>query len=371
MTIIDRYILRQFVINFIILMVVVQALFVGIDLIVNLEAYLRAAHGLAGRQHMAYVPALAWVLVDYYGPMCMMLYIYISGIVVVAAMSFTVVNLQRTRELMAVVASGVSLRRVALALVAASFAANLLAVPVQQWVLPPIAYDALRSRSDLVNEGGVARNPVRFMKVNAQGDLLSADSFDILLGTLKGFHLMMRDADGGCLGTITAPLARWDEAGQAWVFDPGGQLAVPPKGMKAVEPKPMSAWPSKASPTVIQANQDGNFARLLSLGDMAELAKLPAISDDFRASLRQAWWSRFAMPLFNTLLTLATLPFFLTRIPLVTPKQGVQAAGLALGCWAAGLLLMSATVLPPFFTVWIPVALLAALGFWRIRRMET
>lgn len=372
MSIINRYILRQLLVNFAILMVVAQALFVSIDLIVNLDYYMDAAKAIAARENAVVAFAFVRVVVDFYMPMCLLMYVYLSGIIVVAAMGFTVVSLQRTRELTAVVASGVSLRRVAMLLAAASCALNLLAAPVQEWVLPPLAYNALRSRKDLVHENSASRDPVQFMPVNKRGDLLSAEFFDMKAGVLEGFRLMERDEDGNRLDDIKAAKARWNGAQGAWVFEPAARCTAPSRGgLAPPEVKSVAQWKTDVSPKVIHACQDGNYARLLSLGDMDALAQTPTLAPEFRDGLRQAWWARLAMPLFSTLLTLVTIPFFLSRIPVIAPKQGVLAAGLCLGCWAVGLLLMSASALPPVVAAWLPVGLLAALAWWRIRAIET
>lgn len=372
MSIINRYILRQFVLNFLILIVVVQVLFVSIDLVVNLEYYINAAKAIHKREEVAVVFAFVRVVVDFYVPMCMMMYVYMSGIVVVAAMGFTVTALQRTRELTAVVASGVSLRRVAMVLAVAGFGLNLLAAPVQEWALPPLAYNALRSRRDLVHEGGAARDPIRLMPVNRRGDLLSADSFDMKAGHLKGFHLMERDDDGRCVRDITGDEARWDGAAGAWVFHPAARAVAPATGgLDVPVEQTQKNWPTVMSPKVIHACQDGAFARLLSLGDMRALAGIPTIAPEFRDSLRQAWWVRLFMPVFNTLLILAAMPFFLSRLPGMTPKRGILAAVTCLGCWGGGVLVMSSAFLPPFWAACLPVVLLAGLGVRQILRIET
>ena len=371
MTIIDRYILRIFAMNFVILMTVLLALFVSVDLVVNLDSFLRAAQTLADNHHTWVGREFAWVLMDYYGPICLMLYVYLSGIVVVAAMGFAVTSLQRTRELTAIVASGISLRRVALAIAAASLALNLLAAPVQQWILPPLANKALRSHSEM-KKGRDLSDAVLLMPVNRRGDLLSAVNFDANRGTLTRFRLMERDETGARLRTLAADLARWDEASGVWRFEPAAQAVSHPGGFGAPpEVKPMPEWRTDLSPKVIRSRQKGNFSRLLSLGDIGEMADNPVLPDDMRDSLKRTWWSRLAMPILNMLFTLVALPFFLSRIPVISPKQVIRATAVCLGCWMGGVLMMSAAVLPPFLAVWTPVALTAGLAGWMMARVKT
>lgn len=370
MKIIDRYILRQFFLNFAILMVVVQGLFVSIDFIVNLDAYLRAAQAVAEQKDMPRGLALLLVLADYYGPMCLLLYVHLSGIVVAAAMGFTVVNLQRTRELTAVVASGISLRRVAMMMAAGGLAANLLAAPVQEWVLPGLAHKALRSRRDLREAEG-SGDPVRLMSVSARHDLLSADAFDLSTGTIVNFWLLER-GEGRRLREIRAPLARWNAQASAWEFEPAAKVSLPQSGGLAAPPQEtVTSWPTEFSPTVIHACRNGAYASLLSLGDMNRFIGMAMLPDDLRNNLRRAWWARFTMPIFGMLLMLVSLTCILSRVPVVTTRQGLMAAGLSLGCWAVGLGAMSFGGLPPILSAWLPVAAIGALVAWRLRRMET
>src|SRR4051812_7421296 len=124
MKILDRYIiLRNFLINFVILLVVFVLLFVLVDLVFNFDEFLKAGRG------MGLMRGLVWVVWDYYSPMVPFLYVYFSGLLVVAAMGFTFAGLSRSGEMVAMVSSGISMYRIAAPVVVVGFLLNALALP--------------------------------------------------------------------------------------------------------------------------------------------------------------------------------------------------------------------------------------------------
>lgn len=95
----DLYIIRQFLTNFIMLFVVVMLLFVVVDFIVDVDEFVKA--GQVHKDSWYGIPALATVgtIVDYYVPVVLLVYVFFNGLIVVGAMGFTIVGLQRKREL--------------------------------------------------------------------------------------------------------------------------------------------------------------------------------------------------------------------------------------------------------------------------------
>ena len=108
MNILDRYIVRAFLVNFGILLVVLMSLFVLVDLIIDFDEFLKGGQVRADRYGGVFL-ATMFSIVDYYGPVIVLMYVFLSGLLVVTAMGFTLSGLQRTQELTAMVASGLSL----------------------------------------------------------------------------------------------------------------------------------------------------------------------------------------------------------------------------------------------------------------------
>src|SRR5699024_8300159 len=138
MKLLDRYILRRFFINFIILVVVLMVLFITIDMLTDLDEFLKAGAAHASEFGSTFLVVL-YVMADYYGPLSILLYAFFSGLLVVAAMAFTFSDLQKTHELTAMVAGGISLYRIAMPVILAGIALNALVLPAQEFLIPNMA----------------------------------------------------------------------------------------------------------------------------------------------------------------------------------------------------------------------------------------
>src|SRR5690606_1463606 len=88
-------------------------------------------------------------VLDYHVPMTILLYSFFAGLLVTAAAGFTFANLSRSREMVAIVASGVSMYRIAIPVVFVGVVLNMLTIVNQEWVIPDMAEKLIRSKSDL------------------------------------------------------------------------------------------------------------------------------------------------------------------------------------------------------------------------------
>ena len=150
-----RYIVPQFVVNFAVLLTVLMLLFVLIDFVIDMDEFFQAGerqaqraalmsepigaavsinqlddllgrsnvaeragerHGFTAEEGEASAAAMevgcievklrtVWVIVDYYVPLMLLIYVFFSGLIVLAAMGFTLSALSRQRALPARVAS--------------------------------------------------------------------------------------------------------------------------------------------------------------------------------------------------------------------------------------------------------------------------
>jgi len=368
----DRYIVRQFLTNFAILFVVLMSLFVVVDLIVDLDEFIQAGAAHADAWIGGRWMATLGITVGYYGPTVLLVYVFFNGLIVVGAMGFTLTSLQRTRELTAMIASGVSLYRVAAPLLVAGLLLSALTLPVQEFVLPPLA------------AGG--------------GDLLSAEAFDPDEGVLYGVQIDDRSPEGRTVRFVRATAAYWRaetvtpqdvaEAGggspqirMRWVFENGvaEEIRQPGTVPGAVGRRPVAAYDTDLSPTVLQARQAALFANLLSIRELQSLSSNRAVDAARRGKIQQVIWSRFSLMVLNALLLVMALPFFLSRVPGNTLVSSLRAAGLCIGAWGGGLVMLqvSPATLPlgrfasPVLLAWVPVAMYLPVAAWQLSRIKT
>ncbi|MEO1237695.1 MAG: LptF/LptG family permease [Planctomycetota bacterium] len=389
----DRYIIKQFLTNFGILFVVVMLLFVVVDLIVDLDEFVQA--GDVHRDSWFGVPLLATVMtaVDYYVPVLILVYVFFNGLIVVGAMGFTIVGLQRHRELTAVIASGVSLYRVAAPILVTGVALSVVTLPVQEFLLPPMAPKLVRNKSELKQpKQGLESREVYYARADAgSNDLLSASRFDAGDGRLTDLRILSRDAGGSTRLIITADEAVWEEtapneegempgAGGRWVLTNG--LAEEPQSRASAESatarpvRRVVSYETELSPTVMLARRDALYANLLSVRTLEALAGNDAVSPEQRDKVTQIIASRFSLMVLNVLVLVIGLPFFLRRLPGNTLQSSLRAAALCIGAWGGGLLMlqMSAGALPvggPVLVAWLPVALYLPVAGWLLQTIES
>lgn len=367
---IDRYIIRTFLINFAILFVVLMSLFVVIDLIVDLDEFLKGGRQRADEFGGVFLGTLV-TIADYYGPMLVLLYVFLSGLIVTAAMGFTVSSMQRARELTALVASGVSMYRIAAPVVVVGIALNALTLPCQELIIPAVAPKLARSKSQLSRET-IKNFPVHYAADEA-GNLLSAAEFDPIQGVLVDVTILDRDAEKLTQRHITASRAAWDEARSGWRLVDGSVTVPAGTDMFHHAPGSIGFYPTKLSPTVLLARRATIYPRLLALSDLQAMQDNEAIDQSQRNRITQIIWSRFSLLVVNVLVLVMGLPFFLLRSPRNPLIQCMKAAGVCLGAWGGGLVMLqvTATWVNPVAAAWLPVVIYLPISALLLQTIKT
>ncbi len=143
MTIIDRYLLRQFTKTFLICFLSLLGLYVVFDGFTNLESFLRIADKQGG---------LPKVLGQYYACHSILFFDWTVGLVNLAAAMFTVTWIQRHNELVALMAAGVSRVRVMVPVVGAVAVVIVLAALNRELLIPRYRDELSRRPNDLAGD---------------------------------------------------------------------------------------------------------------------------------------------------------------------------------------------------------------------------
>lgn len=375
MKILDRYIVRQFLVNFIILSVVMLSLFVLVDLIVDLDEFITAGKDrLEAHPEFAYLwIAILYSIFDFYYPIALLMYVFFSGLVVVAAMGFTFTALSRNGELVAMVTSGISMYRIAAPILVTGFVLNILALPIQEYLVPPLANKLARGKSQ-ARFDYVETFEVRFA-VDRNGSLLSAAEFDAAQKLLRKVVILIRDDQGQAIERLTASSARWNEVRQGWELT-DGQMVKRESGADRASMltrrvvRDESFYPTTLSPQVLLARRAAIYPRLLSMTELLQMSYVTNNQND-ADTLHRIMHSRFSLMGMNLLILVLALPFYLNREPVNFMVQAVKAAGVCLGAWCNGLVLMQGGAgLNPATAAWLPVVILlpiAAIFLFRIK----
>ena len=373
MSTLDRYIVRTFLINFAILFAVLMILFAVVDVIVNLDEFIEAGQHRSD-QYGLVVFATLYSIADYYGPVVVLMYVFFSGLLVVGAMGFTLSSLHRGRELTTMVASGLSLYRVAAPVLVTGIILNALAIPCQELLIPKFAPKLARKKNQIKYDT-IERFPIYYATDGRK--LFSARKFDASKGQLKGVTILDRDAGGQVIRRISATQAIWQESDQGqeqgWklVF---GHASVPTDpGLLYQKPEPIEFVRSELSPTVLLSRRATNYPRLLPLEKLQQMQQSEAMGKAQRHKVTQIIWSRFSLLVMNVLILLMGLSFFLVCRPANMMVQAVKAAVVCLGAWGSGLLMLEVSLgsVNPVTAAWLPVVIYLPISFVLIQCVKT
>ena len=371
MTRIDRYIIGRLLLNFVLLFAVLYLFAATIDIILNLDEFME----LANRQESE-DSSWVWRLVialgfaaNYHLPQLFQFYAWLYGIVLVGAACFTLSQMSKHRELVAVVASGMSLRRVAAPFIAVSIVLGGVQIANQEIVLPKIAPLLLRTHRHASQEA-VDAFPIKFTD-DASGMLLQAASFDPGTGQLRTPSFLVRDDAGRTTRRYWAASAVWDPADSSWRLQDGQVVQIGIDGRSSSTAKPAEAVETDLSPTMLTMRRYGQVAGMLSLGQINEMLERPDSRD--APSLRRSSITRFAVVVLNVLVLVIGLPFFLDRLPGGLFLKGILCAGVVLPIYftAAGIMLVPIQGLSPLLGSALPVLILLPVAMLRLGSLRT
>jgi lipopolysaccharide export system permease protein len=316
MNTLDRYIARLYIFNVVALFVLLAAFVVGVDVTINLGRFSRIAEqilladGVSDPGVLQRAGTTAYLVLDLWWPRLLQLFGFLNGIVLVGAMGFTCSQLVRNRELIAVMASGLSLQRVARSIVLVAIGFTTLQALNQELLLPKIAPLLSRTHREAGQQtiGSLRLDQTR----DGQDRLWYARVFDPAQETLEGLRVVVRDSSQRAVETIVAESATWDDtdpAGGAWILTQG---TVTPRGVGGV-PVAITRVETSLDPTSLRMASSRGYRNALSFRQVGEMLSRPDLLDrDERERLVRIQWGRVSMTLSNLLTLIIALPFFLT-----------------------------------------------------------
>ncbi|HZN34621.1 MAG TPA: LptF/LptG family permease [Pirellulaceae bacterium] len=144
MTIVDRYLLRLYVKVLVVCLLCLFGLFVVIDAFGNLDEFLAY-----GKRHSA---GVFGVLLDYYWPRLLWFFDRTGAMLAMVSVAFVLTLIQRSNELTAIVAAGISPARVARPLLVASLIVAILGIVNREFGLPLVRESLAKNAQDWLGE---------------------------------------------------------------------------------------------------------------------------------------------------------------------------------------------------------------------------
>ncbi|MFG0325713.1 MAG: LptF/LptG family permease [Phycisphaerales bacterium JB037] len=376
MSLLDRYIARQFLINVVALFAILFCFVIAVDATLNIDRFLKRAAELSAAEGSEPGSlrkfALAGLLIaDLWWPKLLLLFNFMLGIVLVGAMGFTCAQMVRHRELVAVLASGQSLRRVARPFFIVALGFTVLQAVNQEVFLPRIAPLLPRDHGDAgqrtLQEKSVLLVP------DTQGRLFSAARFDADARRLDELLVWVRDDQDRFAARIHADAAVWRNGG--WDLENGfiepvdRSTSTPIARLEtSLDPRTLTMAQYAGISQSLSFTQVGGMLRVLDRmgGDAEDLAQR-------RDRLERIRWGRFSVMAANLLGLCLAVPFFLTRVPMNMMLQSIKAAPVALGAVIGGIVgsAMPLPGVPAAIGVFAPVIVTLPMLLWASSRIRT
>jgi len=295
-----------------------------------------------------------------------------ASMITVVAAAFSLGRFIRNNELIAIMASGISLKRVAMPILfLALFFAGLLVID-QEWIIPRISHKLVKSKDDIP---GQERYEV-WMITDGKGSLFYAAAFDVNSSALESPCIITREQMKPGLwkvtGRISADKAVYNYDESQWDFV-NGRLVVPNsmEGYQSIK----SYESPNLDPMNIPVMAKAEHTSMLSLKQLNALAMQ---NPRDVAQLYSQKNFRITEPIINFITLMVSLPVLICRDPrsmksAVLVSFSITSACLLLtfGCKMLSTEELFFSRLMPEFWAWLPVFIFLPIAFIELAAMKT
>jgi lipopolysaccharide export LptBFGC system permease protein LptF len=379
MKILDRYLLSSFIRNYLLSFLVLVGLYIALDMVFNFTDVIEPPRSASGPS----LSALSIIsdIVLYYAYQTPLIFVYLSGMIAVVGAAFTLMRLSRCNELTAMLAAGISLRRVALPIFFAGVTLNVLLIVDQELIIPSIIPKLIRSHDDMH-----VPTPKTFTV-----DLLQDDHNGLVRAsrytppdqgqpaTMEVFDVIERDGQLLPCGHLVADAAVWDDHARLWRLTNGTYTKILRRDeTQTVPPAPAFIYQSDVTPDEIAIWRRGQYVSLLSTHRIDELLQRPksfGVTDLLRTKN-----FRFTQPISNVILLLLAMPAVLAREPgrlKLAAAKCLLLSGICMGTIFLAYQLAGAPQtmqwvrLWPAMMAWTPIFIFGPLAVLLLDRLKT
>ena len=365
MKILDRYVAKNFLVGYVISFCVLVGLRIIIDLFVNLDEFTEHAD----------LGAFAVVsnIVNFYALRSTLYFRDFAGMITVVAAAFSLGKMVRSNELVAVMSSGVSLKRVISPIVILALLLTGLLVIDQELLIPPLGDKLVRGQDAIPGEESY---DVWFIS-DEEGSLICSQRFDVKTSTLYKPTVITRSKIPGSviwevIGRISADKAVYNYETGVWDLT-NGQFTgkIPSRAIQSV-----ASYSSDIMPKDIPVRRKSQHKTLLSSRQLAVLASQRTKIKDI-AQLYSQKHFRITDPIINLVMLMISLPILVCRDPKSMKSAIIISFGTTAACFITIFVCkMLATevvfdrVMPEFWA-WLPIFIFLPVAFVELDSMKT
>jgi lipopolysaccharide export LptBFGC system permease protein LptF len=365
MKILDRYIAKNFLIGYGISFSVLIGLRIVVDMFVNLDEF--AEHADLG--------ALAVVgnIVSYYGLNATLFFRDFAGTITVVAAAFSLGRMVRNNELTAIMASGVSLKRVVGPILVLAVLMTGLLIADQEWIIPSLGNQLVRDKDTLPGEEWYEA----WFLPDDDGSLLCAPKYEVKTTSFYDLTILLREPTDQAgiwrlTGCIQADRAAYNSQTGQWALTGGRRIGrSASEGAVPVATYRGSGLTPKSVPVLARAGDK----TLLSWRQLTDLGDLGLRDAGLLYSQKHF---RITEPIINLVMLLVSLPVLVCRDPKAMKSAVMISLGLTAGCSLTTFvckLLSTEPVLwgrlTPEFWAWLPLFIFVPIAFIELDSMKT
>jgi lipopolysaccharide export system permease protein len=366
MKILDKYVAKNFLIGYAISFCVLIGLRIVIDLFVNLDEF---------TEHTG-LSALA-VIGNIFSFYCLNTTLYFrdfAGMITVVAAAFSLGKMVRSNELVAIMASGVSLKRVIVPIVFLAVFLTAVLVIDQELIIPPLSDKLVRGQDALP---GQETYDVWFV-ADANGSLICSQKFHVKTSTLEKPTIITRQRQPDSIiwqltGWISAREAVYNYQTGCWDLIDGFFIRKDdPAGARRI-----SHFSTDITPRDVPVRRKSEHKTLLSSRQLAALAAQKTKIKDL-AQLYSQRHFRITEPIINLVMLMIGLPILVCRDPKSMKTAIMISFGATAACFVITFLCkmfatetVLASMVMPEFWAWLPVFIFAPIAFIELDSMKT
>ena len=363
MKILDKYLAKNFLIGYAIAFCVLMGLRIVIDLFVNLDEFTEHADlgALAIMKNVFIFYALNSTL--YFRDF--------AGMITVVAAAFSLGRMVRQNELVAIMASGVSLKRVIGPIVFLALLLTGLLVIDQELIIPPLSDKLARNQDDIPGEESY---DVWFIP-DGSGSLICSRRFDVKTSTLhQPTIITRREIKPGIwevIGRISAERAPYNREAGRWDLVEG---RFTQKGSLG-GPQPINSYASDIVPKDIPVRRKSMHIPLLSW------LQLRALAGQGTKDTAQLWAQmhfHITEPIINLVMLMVCLPILVCRDPKSMKSAIMISFGTTVACFITTFVCRMLATEPVLFDkvmvelwAWLPVLIFLPIAVIELDLMKT
>jgi len=369
MKILDRYVVKNFLIGYVIAFCVLIGLRMIIDLFVHLDEFTENSDIISTTTVMK-------TIVVFYAVNCTLYFREFAGMITVVAASFSFSKMVHSNELVAVMASGVSLKRVIAPIVILALLLTGVLVIDQEFVIPSLADQLVRSHDEIP---GQEIYTIKFIN-DGNGSLICSGRFDVGTSTLFAPTIVTRRKSEDsyiweATGRIDAEKAVYNGKAKGWDLINGRFLEI--GSTKGVQP--IAFYASDITPSEIPIMLKSEHKTLLSWKQLSALVKQAEEGKikDARELYSQKHF-RVTEPIINLVMLMVCLPILVCRDPKAMKSAVTISFCFVGGCFIATfickMLAPEANVSNFYqigFYAWLPIFIFFPIALIELDSMKT